>query len=332
MFFPSKHVSGGTATGGLLSWHACPDHYTGFSCLNMPGSVTMWALATVRVVMLSRHGSIVACPGPVGEGRLVDLSWHAWLFSSRWWAVLFVVTCPMSTMAHQGISWLIGSVATHADPDATHPVIICGVLSWHVQTCLGFWQIRKLRPEQGLVGHMISKHRKSNRNPQAAESGLPMNVAPLVVPGGTNPAVYSRCPKWSRWSQSMQSSCRYSWLPHTRHLPFSTLETLQSSILHFSYLPATPDTPRDITAFLGMSSAPPSGRPGPKLQSLAIMDVQAHMWLFNPTAFWSRVSPSMLRSKPSSWGTDDPHTSFVPRVLQFQVYQMPTMTEHLIFM
>lgn len=74
MFFPSKHVSGGTATGGLLSWHACPDHYTGFSCLNMPGSVTMWALATVRVVMLSRHGSIVACPGPVGEGRLVDLS------------------------------------------------------------------------------------------------------------------------------------------------------------------------------------------------------------------------------------------------------------------
>lgn len=127
---------------------------------------------------------------------------------------------------------------------------------------------------------MISKHRKSNRNPQAAESGLPMNVALLVVPGGTNPAMYSRCPKWSRWTQRMQSSCRYSWLPHTRHLPFSTLETPPVLYLAFFLPPSHPDTPRDITAFLSTSSAPPGGHPGPKLQSLAIMDVQAHMWLF----------------------------------------------------
>lgn len=74
MFFTSKHVFAGTVTGAPLSWHACPDHYAGFSCLNMPGSVTVWALATCpccHIVLTWIHHGLSWPSGGGGVGGSV---------------------------------------------------------------------------------------------------------------------------------------------------------------------------------------------------------------------------------------------------------------------
>lgn len=127
MFFPSKHIFAGTATGAPLSWHACPDHYAGFSCLNMPGSVTIWALATCpccHVVLTWIHHGLSWPSGEVGLWVCCDMPG----FFHQGDGGSFCCNMPEVHHGTSCISWLIWSVATHPDPDAIHPVIIHGVL------------------------------------------------------------------------------------------------------------------------------------------------------------------------------------------------------------
>ena len=114
MLSASKHVFGGTAPGGPQLWNASPDHYTGFSCLNMPGSVTIQALATCpycHVVLTWIHCGL-CWPSVAGWGGVCH-DMPGFFHQGDGGRVLFVVASLASTMAHQGISWLIWSVATH---------------------------------------------------------------------------------------------------------------------------------------------------------------------------------------------------------------------------
>ena len=130
MLSASKHVFGGTAPGGPQLWNASPDHYTGFSCLNMPGSVTIQALATCpycHVVLTWIHCGL-CWPSVAGWGGVCH-DMPGFFHQGDGGAGSF---CCGKPGIHHGTSGHIMAnlvCCNTPDPDATHPVIICGVLS-----------------------------------------------------------------------------------------------------------------------------------------------------------------------------------------------------------
>lgn len=154
---------------------------------------------------------------------------------------------------------------------------------------------------------MICKQRRGNRNPQVAQTchlrpPTLHAVTPPGAPGDTNAALNSSCPRGRRWSQSTE------FLQVQRvalHTAFALLN-LQDWLLYpeFFLPPSHPDTSGDVTALLGVASAPPGGHPRPKPQRWAITKPSSSVALC-PTEFQCRVPPWMLQPKPSSRGVDD---------------------------
>lgn len=150
-------------------------------------------------------------------------------------------------------------------------------------------QLGKLRPELGLVGHMVGKQSRSNRNPHEAEA---CHLQSLTLHGDTLRSSHTCSPQWGwgesqaalqlpkveQWSQNSKSSCRYSWQPCMSNLPCSTLEN-PASLPWILLPPSYPDIPGGVTAFLSLASEPPGGHSGPKLQSRH-QGCLAHMGLF----------------------------------------------------
>ena len=192
----------------------------------------------------------------------------------------------------------------------------------------------KLRPEQGSVGHMISKRRKSNRNPQAAEPGLPMNVAPLVGPGGTNPAMSSRCLKWSRWSHCMQF---LQVQPAASHKAFALLNLGDpSGPLSCIFPTSQPPLPLLGTALLSWA-CPQRLLVAPQGPSCRVRP----SWMLRLTCGSLSQLRSEAGSHPRCWGLNPPPgEQMIPRPalspgcssFRLFIYQMPTVTQSIWFL